>query len=108
MEVFDNIFAINHRCSSFFLGLLLLLASALSLADAKSHYHDFVVCLSLPLNFLRRPCLKLFLYVIRYHNYNIFMYCDGPDSSNSSEEAVQDPEFHHGQWDVPRTNTRSE
>ncbi|KAG6758179.1 hypothetical protein POTOM_038515 [Populus tomentosa] len=43
MEVFDNIFAINHRCSSFFLGLLLLLASALSLADAKSHYHDFVI-----------------------------------------------------------------
>ncbi|KAJ6720633.1 LACCASE [Salix viminalis] len=44
MEVSNSIFAINiHRCSSFFLGLLLLLASALSLANAKTHYHDFVI-----------------------------------------------------------------
>ncbi|KAJ6325034.1 hypothetical protein OIU76_012176 [Salix suchowensis] len=44
MEVSSSIFAINiHHCSSFFLGLLLLLASALSLANAKTHYHDFVI-----------------------------------------------------------------
>jgi hypothetical protein len=42
MEVIKSIFADRH--CSFFLVVLLLLASTMSLAIAEIHHHDFVVC----------------------------------------------------------------
>lgn len=88
----------------FAFALWLLFASALlSLVHAKTHEHEFVVSI---------PILFLVLLNYSYHFFTLFSLSilisiwnnNGIDSSNTSEEAVQNPQQHHSQRAIPWPN----
>jgi hypothetical protein len=92
MEALKSSFG-TSRCSLIFFGLLLLFASAMSSSQAKIHQHQFVVR-SLSLSLLFLPLLIM----IKYRLFGM------TDSSNTSEEAAQNPQHHHGEWAISGSN----
>jgi hypothetical protein len=102
MEALKSNFA-SSRCSFIFFGLLLLFASAKSSSQAKTHRHEFVVCsLSLSLSLSPFYLLPLII-IIKYRTV-----WPETDSSYTSEEAVQNPQHHHGEWAISGSNLGSE
>jgi hypothetical protein len=102
MEALKSNFA-SSRCSFIFFGLLLLFASAKSSSQDKTHRHEFVVCsLSLSLSLSPFYLLPLII-IIKYRTV-----WPETDSSYTSEEAVQNPQHHHGEWAISGSNLGSE